>query len=182
MLFYTTAKNDKDLKEILQLQKRNLEASITTDESQKEGFVTVDHDFDLLAKMNVPFPHIIAKDEVVVGYALVMQRSFANDIPVLIPMFEQINSIDYNGKLLAQEKYFIMGQVCISKGYRGQGLFRGLYEKMRDEMSPHFKYVITEVSERNQRSLRAHLKVGFKDVKQYEADGEKWIILLWDWS
>ncbi len=183
MLLFSVAKNDNDLNQILALQKLNLERSITPDELQQEGFVTVDHNFDLLSKMNVPYPHIIAKeDERIIGYALVMQRSFAQDIPVLIPMFEQINKIVYEGELLDTVKYFIMGQVCIAKNYRGQGLFRGLYEKMRKEMSPHFKYVITEVSDRNQRSLRAHIKVGFKDVKRYEAGGEAWIVLLWDWT
>jgi predicted GNAT superfamily acetyltransferase len=72
-----------------------------------------------------------------------------------------------------------MGQVCIAKGYRGQGIFQGLYQEMANQLEPHFEYIITEVSKRNPRSIRAHEKVGFLNVREYTSDdGEEWVILL----
>ncbi len=179
---YTTSKSKTDLQQILELQQENLEISISSDEVSKEGFVTVHHDYELLAEMNQPFQHAIAKDkEKVIGYALVMLREMEQKIPLLIPMFKMINTIQYEGEHLQSTDYFIMGQVCIKKGYRGQGIFQGLYQELKKQMATHYKYIITEVATRNQRSIRAHQKVGFISIKIYITNkGEEWSILLWN--
>jgi ribosomal protein S18 acetylase RimI-like enzyme len=178
MIAYGTANNDNDLRQILDLQARNLPQNISTSEAKSQGFVTAHHNLSLLKKMNVPYPHIVAKDgNKTIGYALVMQRSFATEIPVLTPMFEQINSLSFDGKKLGESKYFVMGQVCIEKGYRGQGVFKNLYAEMQKRMSPYFDYIITEVAMRNTRSMRAHEKAGFEVIHQYTAS-EDWAIIL----
>lgn len=183
MITYTVASNSEDLHQILELQKANVEEAISIDESKQQGFVTVHHDFELLQFMNQPHPHIIAKDgEIVVGYALIMLKSLKDRIPVLFSMFEEINNMIYRGEKLEEVAYFVMGQVCISKAYRGKGIFRGLYEEMKRQMSPHFKYVVTEIATRNTRSIRAHEKVGFKEIKIFSDEQEEWSIVLWDWE
>lgn len=179
MITFGVAQSPDDLQAILNLQQKNLPVNISTTEAQTQGFVTVHHDFDLLERMNQPYPHIVVRDKAkVVGYALVMMRRFKQEIPVLVSMFDQINAISYQGHLLGTVNYFIMGQVCIDKAYRGLGLFAGLYEEMKKRMSPHFDYIVTEVALRNRRSMRAHEKIGFEKVHTYK-DGEDWQVLLW---
>lgn len=180
MILYSIASSEQDLKSILHLQKLNLPKNISIEEAQKEGFVTIHHDFDLLKKMNSPFPHIIAKsNQQVIAYALVMLRKWEDKIPILVPMFNEINKFEYANELLGNSSYFIMGQICIAKEYRGKNVFQGLYQEMKNRMKDDFKYIITEVSTRNQRSMKAHVKVGFKNIKIYQADnGESWAILL----
>ena len=178
MIKYNTATTDKELRQILRLQAQNLPANISPEEARSQGFVTVRHDFELLKKMNSPYPHIIAKDEdEIVGYALVMLRSFAHEIPVLVPMFEQLDTLVFENKKLAEARYFVMGQICIDKKYRGKGIFAGMYGEMKNRMSGDFDYIITEVAAANPRSLRAHEKVGFKTIHQY-FDGENWEVVL----
>ena len=178
MITYDIATTDHDLYQILELQAKNLPQNISEEESLSQGFVTIHHSFALLKRMNSPYPHIVARDkEKIVGYTLVMLRSFQIDIPLLIPMFQQIDQSEYKGQMLGDAKYFVMGQVCIDKSYRGKGVFTGLYREMQKRMAPHFDFIITEVAERNTRSIRAHFKVGFELVKEYES-GEKWSIIL----
>jgi len=45
-------------------------------------------------------------------------------------------------------------------------------------MRADFDYIITEISTRNHRSIRAHEKVGFETIKEYESDGKEWKIVL----
>ncbi|WP_299435219.1 GNAT family N-acetyltransferase [uncultured Aquimarina sp.] len=177
-LKYTTVTSHKELEQILLLQQKNLAASISESEKEKEGFVTVEHDFDLLMSMNNQEPHIIAKDQdIVIGYTLCMTSDFGNDIPVLKPMFRQIESS------LDQDKmYIVMGQVCIDKDYRGQGIFRGLYRKMKLELQGKYDLLITEVAANNVRSLNAHYAIGFKTLVIYEADQIAWHLIYWDWK
>ena len=180
---FTTSKTTKDLEQILALQRENHEIALSANEVKSQGFVTVEHDLPLLKRMNAPHQHSIAKsDGEVVGYALVMLKDLAQDIPVLIPLFHKINSIEYNGNPLGETDYFIMGQVCIKKGFRGQGIFPGMYHKLKETMSSNYQYIITEIAQRNTRSLRAHYKVGFKNILEYQTDKEDWVIVLWDWS
>jgi L-amino acid N-acyltransferase YncA len=77
-----------------------------------------------------------------------------------------------------------MGQVCIDKNYRGQGLFGNLYKTMQKYYANDFQYLITEISARNPRSLKAHSKVGFEDLKVFtdKVSGEVWHLVIWDWQ
>ena len=183
MISFHKANNTSDLLQILKLQAANHPANISPRELEEQGFVTVQHDLPLLQSMNRKFPHIVAKDgESLIAYALVMLEEFKDKIPVLVPMFDQINRLEYKGRSLSSIDYFVMGQICIAKAYRGQGVFQGLYRKMKTEMQDLFPIVVTEVASRNPRSLKAHFKVGFETIWRYVAgDGEEWQIMLWNW-
>lgn len=184
-IIFTQAKTTNDLRQILALQAANLPQNISKSELEKEGFVTVHHSLELLQSMNKPYPHIIAKDNgKVIAYALVMLQDFADEIPVLFSMFEMINQSVFKGNLIHNSTYFVMGQVCIDKAYRGKGIFKKLYQTMQQHYSKDFQYLITEIAARNLRSLKAHAKVGFEDLKVFEDKkaGETWHLVIWDWQ
>ena len=183
MIEYKTAENSIELQQIIELQAINLPSNISDEELKQQGFVTVNHDLDLLTRMNSPYGHIIAKDgDKIAGYALVMLKDFADEVPVLFTMFERINLLQHKGEKLGNTQYFVMGQVCVAKDYRSQGVFAGLYQHMKKCMSPHFDYIVTQISSRNTRSKRAHEKVGFETIKTYKDDHDDWEIVLWDWE
>ena len=74
---YTASNTEDDLLQILQLQQENLPKNISEQEAKEQGFVTLEHNLDLLAEMNTPYPHAIAKNgHKVVGYALMMLPHF----------------------------------------------------------------------------------------------------------
>ncbi len=183
MIQYTTAVSPADIQQIIELQWINLPKNISTSEAKDQGFVTVHHDIDILTAMNEQFQHVIAKhEEKVIGYTLVMLQEFGNRIPVLTPMFDKINQLTYKGKALKKTPYFVMGQVCVDKNYRGQGVFHGLYQKIKIEMSTHFDCIVTEIATRNTRSMRAHEKVGFETIDIFSTSEEEWAIVAWDWN
>lgn len=174
---FTTSSSDIELEQILLLQQSNLSESISSNEKQKEGFVTVKHNFDILKKMNIQQPHIIAKhDDKVVGYALCMTKDFGNDIEVLKPMFAKIDTL-----IEPKTNYIVMGQVCVDKAYRRQGIFRDLYQKMKSSLQEKYSLLITEVASNNHRSLEAHRAIGFNDLIVYQVDTIEWHIISWDW-
>ena len=170
--------------QILELQECNLPHSLGENEKAEQGFVTVRHDPEVLKEMNEVSPSVIAKDgNRLIAYALVMTPFFKERIPVLVPMFRMIEKISYLGMPLSSYRYFIMGQVCIAKEYRGQGLFYLLYENLRSRLKDKYELLITEVSSRNQRSLKAHLNAGLKIIHTYtDPAGETWELMIWDWK
>ena len=76
MIVYTTAKSNEEIQQILELQKSNLAQNLTSEQITTQGFVTVNHSFDTLKKMNSIEQSIIAKDnDRVIGYLLAMTRN-----------------------------------------------------------------------------------------------------------
>ena len=177
-ILYKRASTLNELEQIRALQLQNSSQNISSEEKLQEGFVTVQHSVALLEQMNSACAHIIAKDnDAVVGFALVMLSGFRNEIKALIPMFERIDEL-----IPKDRTYVVMGQICVDKNYRKQGIFRGLYHFYREELQHQFDYLITEVAAINLRSMQAHGAIGFKIIDTYNEDGIVWNIILWDWT
>jgi predicted GNAT family N-acyltransferase len=178
MITYKRAKIDEELQQILKLQQSNFSSSISEEEKTKEGFVTVQHDFDILKSMNEKCQHIIAiHDHKVIGYALSMVKELQEKIEVLKPMFQEIEK-----HIESQSSYLVMGQICVDKEFRKKGVFRGMYAFMRQELHQQYDLLITEIDSSNKRSIDAHYAVGFKQLHTYYANNQDWEIVVWDWA
>lgn len=182
MFALTTVETTAELQQILELQKQNLAQNLDQFEIESQGFVTVIHDLHVLQQMHDLAPSIIAKDkQEVVGYALVMLRECRQLCPTLEPMFKNLDLLKYRNRPVTDYNFYIMGQVCIDKKFRRTGLFDQLYQKHKEIYSGKFDFVITEVSMRNQRSLRAHQRVGFETINTYRDELDEWAVVLWSW-
>jgi RimJ/RimL family protein N-acetyltransferase len=172
-----------ELEQLLTLQRRNLQQELSQEELRSQGFVTVQHDMAALEQMHALAPSIIAhQGHELVAYALMMPRECRALMPVLVPMFELFDRLEYRGKPLNDHRFYVMGQICIDKAHRGKGLFELLYHKHRELYEQRFDFIITEVAVRNQRSLRAHERVGFQTLHTYRDATDEWAVVLWDWS
>lgn len=184
MITYTTAQNDTDLQQILTLQKQNLAAGLTSEQINSQGFVTVSHRFEDLKKMNEIEQHVIAKDnDSVVAYLLAMTAHSKSDVPILFPLFEMFERVNYQGRKIADYKYMVVGQACVAEDYRGKGIFDACYAAYRNCFKDRYDFAVTEIAIRNQRSVNAHKRVGFESVYEYAApDGEEWSVVIWPWN
>ncbi|QJW91359.1 GNAT family N-acetyltransferase [Spirosoma taeanense] len=181
----TTAQSDADVLGILALQRANLRKNLLADVQTAQGFLTVEHNPAVLTRMNQAAPSIIAKDgDCVVGYALTMLSDFRNDVPELTPLFSFIDTLTYQGNALSTYDYYVMGQVCVADGYRGQQLFDRMYERHRELYARQYRLLVTDISQRNTRSLRAHSRVGFEPLHAFHDPtlGETWVVVVWDWQ
>ncbi|HLY70227.1 MAG TPA: GNAT family N-acetyltransferase [Puia sp.] len=184
MITYSLANSKNDLEGILRLQNENLPGSLTPAEIKSEGFVTVHHRYEQLEKMNEWEKHLVAKHkDRVIGYLLAMTKHTKSDIPVLVPMFGEFDSIAYNGKKIAACNYLVVGQVCIDKAYRGRGVLDECYRAYKKIYEQKYDFAITEIAATNSRSLKAHARIGFKQIHSFQGPhGEVWIVVIWDWK
>jgi hypothetical protein len=183
MITYTTVQSDKEIDQILLLQKQNLAAGLTKEQINAQGFVTVSHRFEDLKKMNEIEQHVIGKDnDTVVAYLLAMTAQSRFDVPILFPLFEMFERVKYKEKKIAEYKYMVVGQACVAEGYRGKGLFDDCYAAYRNYFKDRYDFAVTEIAIRNQRSVNAHKRVGFESIYEYAApDGEVWSVVVWGW-
>jgi hypothetical protein len=183
MFVATTITHVEELKELLALQQKFLRGTTSADEENEQGFLTVPHTLNLLEQMHSLQPSVIVKhNNAVAGYALVMKQECRGIIPVLVPMFENLDRIVYNNQPLKNYSYYVMGQVCVDKPFRSQGVFDMLYQKHKELFREEFDFVVTEISTRNHRSLNAHKRFGFKTIGTFKDETDEWEIVLWDWS
>lgn len=184
MLLYTQSDTRSDLEGILSLQKANLAHGLSVEEMQSQGFVTVNHTFDLLKTLNDRERHVIVKHrDKVVGYVLAMTEQSRYDVPILVPMFDAFDNMHHNNKRVSDQNFIVVGQVCIDKSYRGQGLFDKCYATYRDLYGRKYDFAITEIASTNHRSLQAHKRVGFREIDSYVSPGGvHWVVVVWDWN
>lgn len=181
---YTTANSEEDLQGILALQKANLTSALSIEEVQTQGFVTVAHTYTQLKNLNDREKHIIAKENnMVVAYLLAMTSLSKSDIPILVPMFDEFDKIAYSGKKVASSDYIVVGQVCVDKKFRRQGIVDKCYNTYKEYYKTKYSFAITEIAAANTRSLNAHSRIGFEEIHRYiDPNGLEWIIVLWNWN
>jgi len=160
-------RGEADLIQILELQRNNL--SFTED-----GFVTVVHSLELLRQFHQTMPSVVARHEGrVVAYALSMPRRAVELVPVLDPFFHRIEKLP----ILRDQRWYVMGQVCVAQGWRGQGLFDAMYRLHREHFSSDFDWLVTEISLRNPRSVKAHQRVGFVEIDHFVDETDEWSVV-----
>jgi ribosomal protein S18 acetylase RimI-like enzyme len=181
---FLKAATSDDFTGILRLQKANLATNLSQIEKATQGFLFVTHTDAQLREFNEVAPHIVVhyKSEIV-GYVLSMPKIFRQAIPVLIPLFEMLDTIRYNEKNLNQHHYLMIGQVAIDKNNRGKKLFQQAYQFFRQQYQPNYAFALTEIATNNYRSLHVHQKLGFEIIHTYtDPQGLEWAIVIWDWS
>jgi len=175
----TLVENDAELFGISALQRANLKADRTAADIAEQGFVTLVHSVETLRAMHALAPSVIAKaGEEVVGYALTMPVEARALVPSLEPMFEALARASWRGAPFTQQRYYVMGQICVARAFRGSGLFAALYAEHDTRYASRFDCMVTVVSPSNARSLRAHAKVGFEALVRYGDAGEEWVIVV----
>lgn len=182
MLVATQVTTEEELQQIHALNQQNLKQNISAEERAQEGFVSWLYSLDLLKQMHQLAPSIIVKDnDKVVGYALTTlpeARVFHHDLE---EMFQGLETVAYKGQPLFSYRFYCMGQICIDKSYRGQGLVNSLYQKHKEVYSPQYDFLLTEISVRNPRSQKAHEKVGFRTIHTRTDAMDEWNVVVWEW-
>jgi ribosomal protein S18 acetylase RimI-like enzyme len=179
----TIVTTDDELRQIVELSAINHRNNVSAFEKEKEGFISWQYSYELLHKMHQQQPHVIVKDgERLAGYALVALKEAKVFHADLAAMINSLEALVYNNKPLSDYNYYVMGQVCVDKAYRGKGVFDMLYQHHKKIFKDKFDFVATEISTNNLRSIRAHEKVGFKTIYTYKDAVDEWNVVLWDWS
>lgn len=177
------AQSDAQLEGMLALQRRYLRQALTLQEQDTQGFVYLQHDLALLRRMSDALPQAIALYEGrVVGYCLALAVALRHQVPDLEPMFTQFERCSYLGKPLASYRYFVGGQVCVDRDFRGRGLAGRLYRHVRRSLPARYELCVTEIAARNRVSLASHERIGFRTMLDYSDGKEDWAVVAWDLS
>ena len=147
MTAITIASSDRHLEGILELQRRYHASAVAPEVQAAEGFVFAEHTLPLLRRMSAQSPQAIAlSDDRVVGYCLTLPPSLKEELPSLMPMFEQFERCRWRGRPLSSWRYFVGGQVCVDRAHRRQGLLAGLYRCLGAALGSDHDACVTEIA------------------------------------
>jgi GNAT superfamily N-acetyltransferase len=183
MVLLERATTDQALHEIIELQSLNLRANLSPEQQESQGFVTAQHTFEQLKTINDAENAVVATHKgQVVAYAIAMKRETGEAMPVFDRLFEEVDAIEIDQKPLVSFPYIFVGQLCVHKNFRGQGLVEKLYAFYANAMRPTYDFVITDISSQNPRSLKAHQNSGFKEIRIFFDDFTQtnWHIVVMD--
>jgi len=175
------AQSEEDLLLISEMNCQNLGGNLTSEEKEAHGFVSIPYPIDFLKRMNFRLPQIIATSGAqVAGYCLLLDRASANEVELSVPLYPEMDNMEHKNELLSASDYLIVGQVCVGKNFRGQSLSRDLYDFCQKTYSQKYKYLLTTVSVKNPRSVKAHQKAGFQIMAHQPS--LQWFVVVWDWA
>lgn len=182
MLETRLVQNEGELDLIYELNLRNLKANLSEAERREQGFVTWLYTPQLLHQLHQLAPSIIAMDgDRIAGYALVTLKDAATFHTDLATLFQNLAPLQYKGFPLLSHSFYCMGQVCVDKNYRGQGVFDQLYAGHKEFYSHQYRLLVTEISTSNVRSQKAHERVGFTTIYTLKDQLDDWNVVVWDW-
>lgn len=182
MSFKIDVLNTDEIQDLLDLQTENLKVNLDAQTIDSQGFVSFIYEPETIKGM-MELPQIIAKaDDTIIGYALSCSLSYGLKMTLMKPLVELADTLTYQNSPLSNLRLYIIGQVCVKAGYRGQGVFEALYDGHKQYLSNQYDATITEIALENKRSLAAHKRIGFETIYEYfdEISQKDWAVVLLD--
>ncbi len=175
----TRTARTSELEAVVKMQEEYNKYNLAPRDRRKHGFLSLVTDFEKLKVLNDDLGVMVALcDDRIVGYEIPVGLHHCDDIPLFIPMREQILKLSIDGTPLTAENTIISGQICVDKAYRsrtvGEALHFGLLERLRD----NYEFTVVEIDELNTRSMHfSQEKLGLQKISVYEAFEADWHIL-----
>jgi len=172
----------EDIPKVLSLHRKyHIDSISETDKA--DGFVTTLLDEKLLSEL-IDKEHglVIAKDnDSVVGFVMSASWEYCSKWPMFQYLISKLGDIEYKGQKLTTENSYQYGPICIEKKYRGTGVLEGLFEFARKEMQKKYPILVTFVSPKNPRSVKAHVeKLKLENILEFKYNNKSYIELVYD--
>jgi hypothetical protein len=166
-----------DYKGILNLQQANLLVNLSAQQAEN-GFLSIEMNEEQFDEINRDVGVFVAESENnIVGYLCGTSFAYSTQFPVLKAMMDKLDRVIIEGSSLTEENTFIYGPVCIAKSARGTGILNGLYQTLKEHTSSHYSFCILFISDKNMRSLNAHLKIGMNRLGVFDFNNSLFHIL-----
>lgn len=169
-----------DIPAMLELQQQNLYSELT-DLEREAGFVTTPFTLpqieDIISKEGLFISEI---DSRLIAYAFAGTWDYFDQWPIFPFMTSRFPQLTYKNFDISREKSFQYGPVCVEKSYRGKQVFNHVFEEMRLHWLEKYPLSITFINQINSRSCRAHQKIGWDIIDEFDFNGNRYYSLAFD--
>jgi predicted GNAT superfamily acetyltransferase len=150
---------ERDLDGVLELQAAN--------QLERGGMLSAEMPRSRVAEMMREMPLIVARrDGRIVAFLMNSTREMNDDVPIVRAMLDA-----YPGATDA----YVYGPICVSEEERGKGLAQAMFAELR-RLAPGREGILF-IRRDNPASLRAHEKMGMREVAGFVFDGMDHVVL-----
>ena len=104
--------------------------------------------------------------------------SGASVSPIIRAVLDLADTVEFNGRLVAQQRFAFRGPVLVDRSARGKGLYSGFNHVTRQAYAGRFDIGVLFVSADNPRSLHtATTKLGAQPLAVFDVDGSQYHFL-----
>jgi predicted GNAT superfamily acetyltransferase len=151
--------SEADLDGIVELQAAN--------QPERGGTLSASLPRSRIAEMMREMPLIVARcGDRITGFLMTSTRAMNTDVPIISAMLAA-----YPGTPDA----YVYGPVCVSVEERGKGLAQAMFSELR-RLAP-VREGILFIRRDNSASLRAHVKMGMREVASFVFGGNEFAVL-----
>lgn len=172
-----------DIDDVLELHSK-YQIDTITPEDKKDGFVTTSFTKEQLTQLineeNALF--IARKNGAVVAYVMCGSWKFCSIWPIFTQMIHDLPNLSYLGQTITTENSYQYGPVCIDKSVRGSGALEAIFDFAREEMSKRYPILVTFINKVNQRSFKAHSRLGLEVIAEFSFNNNHYYELVYDTS
>lgn len=149
--------NQNDLEGIMNFHNHHLFENINGNISS--GFIRIKYDGFHLTKIIDEQEMVIAlSGSMIIGYYLIGKKADNDKLKYQILKAKELVR---KNESVAYKNIGYGCQVCINEGYRNQGVFDLMLNKLRGLVGEKYNYLLCSVSDTNVISLKRHLKSGW---------------------
>lgn len=160
--------NSLDIDGILKLQELNLYSRMR-EEERKRGFVTTPFTIDQIEEILSQKGLFVAIDNnKVIAYVFAGSWKYFEQWPIFPFMTLRFPDLSFMGKEITVDNSFQYGPVCIDIDFRGKEVLNLIFEEMRLKLLKQYPISITFINKVNEISLRAHQKLGWKIIDEFQ--------------
>lgn len=172
-----------DIDDVLELHSK-YQIDTISPEDKKDGFVTTSFTKEQLTQLineeNALF--IARKNGTVVAYVMCGSWKFCSIWPIFTQMIHDLPNLSYLGQTITTENSYQYGPVCIDKSVRGSGALEAIFDFAREEMSKRYPILVTFINKVNQRSFKAHSRLGLEVIAEFSFNNNHYYELVYDTS
>ena len=152
---------ERDLDGILDLQAAN--------QPERGGLLAAELPRARVAEMVRAMPLVVARrHDRIVAFLMISRREMNDDVPIIRAMLDA-----YPGAADA----YVYGPICVSEAERGRGLAQAMFAELR-RLEPGREGILF-IRRDNHASLRAHTKMGIREVAGFVFDGHEYVVLAY---
>lgn len=170
-----------DIPSILSLQAENLITNLAADNLQ-QGFVTTPFTPEQMEEVMADGGLYVAFEGAqLAAYLFVGTWQYYAQWPIFPFMNSRFPLTRFQGKPITLENSFQYGPICVSKDFRGSGVFLDIFEQMRIDWGKRFAIGGTFINKLNHRSMHAHtVKMGWQVIDEFSYNSHHFCTLAYD--
>lgn len=172
-----------DIEGILALQAQNLVSELSEEQKASNGFVTTPFTPELLDEIiNLGWAFVTEIDGEIAAYLFGGSWPYYEKWPIFPYMTSRFPDWHFKNWEITTKNSFQYGPVCIDANHRGKKIINQLFEAMRTDFIKTYPLAATFINQANQVSTKAHLKLGWAIVDEFEYNDNQYFGLAYEMS